>query len=83
MCEYCKNMQNSDNVDPMILNNVCIGEIMGRKISVLLGMNCYKHGEYGRYQIYSELDVQSAYLDAVTSINIHYCPMCGRKLTEE
>lgn len=83
MCEYCKDMKNNDDVLPLELNSCGIGEIMGREMSVVLGMNCYKHGKTGRYQIFSDFRVSGADLDAVVSINIHYCPFCGRKLNKD
>ena len=83
MCEYCKDMCNSDDVLPLELSSCGIGDIMGRGMSVVLGMNCYKHGETGRYQIFSDFRVDGSDLDAVASINIHYCPFCGRKLNTD
>ena len=80
MCDFCKDMRNSDDVLPTELSISRVGEMMGREMYVVLGKNCYEHGKTGRYQIFTEFRIEGEDLDAVASINIRYCPMCGRKL---
>lgn len=53
---------------------------MGKKMDVILEMFSYEHAETGKYKLFAEFDVDGECLDAVTSVEIHYCPMCGRKL---
>lgn len=80
MCEYCKNLRNSDDVDSVMLDSDTIGEIMGRKISLAMWINCYEYGESGIYKISAMLDAEKTDIDAVVSTQIYFCPMCGRKL---
>lgn len=82
MCEFCKDMRNTDDVAPTDLRATKIGEIAGKEMYVVLGKNCYKHGNTGRYQIFTEFRIEGEDTDVVASFNINYCPMCGRKLTE-
>lgn len=78
MCKYCKNLCNSDYVDSVCLDKIDVGKIMGREISMSMELNCYEDEENGDYEIMTTFDVYG--FDLTTSIKIHYCPMCGRKL---
>lgn len=82
MCEFCKDMRNSDDVESVFLSRSYIGNIMGNNMSVIMGIDCYEHGNTGKFKLYAMFDVEHADIDAETSIDIQYCPMCGRKLAE-
>lgn len=80
MCNYCKYLRNSDDSEIVRLSETNIGKLKGRGMNLILGMIAYEHGDTGKYNLFAEFDVDGADLDAETSVEIHFCPMCGRKL---
>lgn len=83
MCDYCKNMKNSDNEEPVILGRLCVGEILGNEMTMLMEMDCYEHEETGDYEIHATLECNSFVFDAVVGFLINYCPIYGRKLVDK
>ena len=83
MCKYCKDLCNSDDVPSVRLGRIGLGEIAGREISMSMDLDCYEREESGMYKISSMFDMQGFSLDAIISIEIKYCPFCGRKLNKD
>lgn len=83
MCKYCKNLCNSDDVPSVHLGRVDLGEIAGREISIQMDLDCYESGESGEYRISTMFGMQGLSLDMGTSVEIKYCPFCGRKLNTD
>ena len=77
MCKYCNETFTGDANDDLVGLDV---EVNGFR---LFGIQTYITDSDGKVYIKTHLDEEHGRYVAIGSMEIHYCPVCGRKLSKE